>query len=230
MRRCLAYAFDPKTYTEQVQAGKGLLRTSVIPDRIMGYDATVPVYNHDMEKAARECKLAWKGQVWANGFVLPIKYRAGSTASQASVEILKRNLERLNPKFRVNIEAQPWTDLLADSRKGNTPLLRITWVMDYADPDNFTFPYYHPNGTYGPRMNYNDPTMIKLVEQARATTSVTARQRLYRLVAQRAHEMVPVINVPADVGFAVMRSDLKGWTEHYNVMVQGGALWKNLSK
>jgi peptide/nickel transport system substrate-binding protein len=230
MRRCLAYSFDAKTYTQQVQGGKGLLRTSVIPDRIFGYDPTVPVYNYDPEKAEKECKLAWNGQVWKNGFVLPIKYRANSTASQASVEILKRNIEALNPKFRVNLEAQAWTDLLADSRKGNTPLLRITWVMDYADPDNFVYPYLHPQGTYGPRMNYNDPVMVRLVEQARTTTGAAARKQLYRLIAQRAYDMVPVINVPADVGWWVMREELRGWEENYNVMINDGALWKNLYK
>lgn len=230
VRKGFVYSFDYDRYIKEVQLGKGTKRSMLLPDTFLGYDTRVKTYSYNPELATAAFKKAFGGQLWQNGFTLQANYRANSIPSQTALEILKANIEKLNPKFKINIQPKPWSDLLADSRAGKTPMLLIGWAPDYADPDNFLYTFYNSNGYYSPRLNFKDATMDRLLEQARSTTDVAKRKALYSLVGQRAYELAPTIIVPAPVGFLVYRDNLKGVEENYNVMYSGGYLWKQLSK
>lgn len=229
VRKGFAHAFDYDRYIKEVQQGKGMKRSMLLPDSFLGYDPKVKIYDYNPELAASYFKKAFGGQVWQNGFVLEANYRANSVPSQTALEILKANVEKLNPKFKLNISPKPWSDLLADSRGGKTPMLLVGWAPDYADPDNFIHTFYHSEGYYSPRLNFKDAQIDQLIEQARTTTDVAKRKALYSLIGQRAYSLAPAIIVPAPVGYNVVRENLKG-VDTTNVMYSGGYLWKNLSK
>lgn len=60
----------------------------------------MPTYRFDPA-----CRAAWDGRVWETGFKLTVLYNTGNTQRQAVAEILKNNLEFLNPKFRVDVRS-----------------------------------------------------------------------------------------------------------------------------
>lgn len=148
------------------------------------------------------------------------------------MEILKTNIEKLNPKFKVELVAKPWSDLLKESRSGGVPMIIIGWAPDYADPDNFLYTFYHSEGYYHPRSNFSDPVMDSLLDQARKTTDPAKRKALYSQVGYRAYELAPYINVPAGLGFIVYNEKLRGVEENYNPMFSNYfcTFFKNLSK
>jgi peptide/nickel transport system substrate-binding protein len=232
VRLGFAAAFDYQRYINEVQSGKALLRTMALPDTFFGYDKTVKPYTFNPEAAKGFFQKAFNGELWKNGFVFRLRYRAGSVTSQAAVEILKAGVEKLNSKFKVEIEPQQWSDLLADSRKGNVPMVLLGWAPDYADPDNFIHTFYHSEGFYSPRTNLQDKQLDSLIDQTRATTDRAKRATLYSLVGQRARATTPFILLPAAVGYVAYSSNLKGIPENYNVMISGstGTFWKDLSK
>ncbi|GAA5513862.1 periplasmic dipeptide transport protein [Deinococcus carri] len=234
VRRGFSYAFNYAQYISDVQKGKGKQLTMLLPSSFPGYDAKVKTYKYDPAQAKAYFQRAWGGNVWKNGFTLNVAYRAGSVSSQTAMEILKRNVEALNPKFRVNIQAKEWSAMLNDSKAGKEPMILIGWAPDYADPDNFMYTFYSSNGYYYPRSNWKDASVDKWLEQARTTTNQAERNRLYSLVGQRAYEQAPFILVPAGVGVNVQRNNLVGATaQTYNPMVgfsYTGTNWKDLSK
>ncbi|WP_034386519.1 ABC transporter substrate-binding protein [Deinococcus sp. YIM 77859] len=234
VRRCFSYAFNYNQYIQDVQNGKGKQRTMLLPDTFPGYDAKVKTYKYDPAQAKAYCQRAWGGQMWKNGFTLNAAYRAGNVASQTAMEILKKNIEALNPKFRVNLQAKEWSALLNDSKSGKEPMIIIGWAPDYADPDNFMYTFYSSNGYYYPRSNWKDAQVDKWLEQARATTNQATRNRLYSLVGQRAYEQAPFILIPAGIGLTVVRDNLVGVSaQNYNPMISfddTGTYWKELSK
>lgn len=234
VRRGFAYSFNYAQYIKDVQNGKGKQRTMLLPDSFPGYDAKVKTYKYDPKQAEAYFKRAWGGNVWKNGFTLNVAYRAGSVPAQTAMEILKKNVEALNPKFRINIQAKEWSAMLNDSKSGKEPMIIIGWAPDYADADNFMYTFYSSNGYYFPRNNWKDASVDKWLEQARTTTNAATRNRLYSLVGQRAYEQSPFVLVPAGVGIIAHRNNLVGVSARtYNPMTSfsdTGTFWKDLSK
>ncbi|MCL6528007.1 ABC transporter substrate-binding protein [Meiothermus granaticius] len=230
LRKAFAYSFDYDRYIKEVLQGKGTKRTMLLPDSFFGYDPNVKQYSYDPQLATAFFKKAWGGQVWQNGFVLKASYRAGSVAAQTAMEILKANVEKLNPKFKVELQPKQWSEFLKNAQQGKEPMIIVGWAPDYADPDNFLYTFYSSNGYYYPRSGYKDSIMDSLLEQARKTTDRAKRKALYSQVGNRAYETAPYINVPAGVGFVVYRDNIKGLEENYNIMLSGGYYWKDISK
>ncbi|CAM3671303.1 ABC transporter substrate-binding protein [Deinococcus saxicola] len=231
VRRGFSYAFDYQGYIKDVQKGKGMQRTVLLPDSFPGYDPKVKKYTFDAAKATQYFKTAWGGQVWKNGFVLTANYRANTPASQTAMEILKKNIESINPKFRVNIQSKQWSEMLADSRKGEEAMILIGWAPDYADPDNFMYTFYASDGYYSPRANWKDASVDKWLKQARSTINAAERNRLYTLVGNRAYEQAPYILVPAPVAYQFHSSRVTGeglTKATYNPMTS--LYWKGLTK
>lgn len=234
VRRAFAYSFDYAGYIKDVQQGKGKQRTMLLPDTFPGYTSKVKTYSYDPKQAAAYFKRAFSGNVWKNGFVLNANYRAGAVASQTAMEILKKNVEALNPKFKVNINAKQWSQMLTDSKNGKEAMIVLGWAPDYADPDNFLYTFYSSSGYYYPRSNWKDATVDKALDQARVSVDPAARNKLYAQVAQRAYEQTPYLLLPAGINFTVLRDNLKGvGASSYNPMRSDGStgvLWKELSK
>ncbi len=231
VRRGFSYAFDYQGYINDVQKGKGMQRTVLMPDIFPGYDPKVKKYTFDPAKATEYFKRAWGGQVWKNGFTLTANYRANTPASQTAMEILKKNIESLNPKFRVNIQSKQWSEMLADSRKGEEAMILIGWAPDYADPDNFMYTFYASDGYYSPRANWKDASVDKWLKQARSTVNAAERNRLYSLVGNRAYEQAPYILVPAPVAYQFYSSRITGeglTKATFNPMTS--LYWKGLTK
>ncbi|MEF2276667.1 ABC transporter substrate-binding protein [Deinococcus sp. YIM 134068] len=233
VRRGFSNAFNYGQYIQDVQNGKGKQRTVLLPDSFPGYDAEVKTYRFNAAQARTYFQRAWGGNVWKNGFVLTANYRQGSVASQTAMEILKRNIESLNPKFKVNIQAKQWSEMLESSKKGEEAMIVIGWAPDYADPDNFMYTFYSSNGYYFPRSNFKDAQVDKWLDQARQTVNAQQRNRLYSLVGNRAYEQAPYILVPAGIGYSFVRDNLVGAGKtNFNPMISfaTGTFWKELSK
>lgn len=230
IRKAFAYTFDYDRYIKEVQLGKGMQRTMLLPDTFFGYDPNVRKYKYDLGLATQFFKQAWGGQVWDKGFTLIARYRANSVAAQTAMEILKTNVEKINPKFKVNLSSKPWSDFLKDSQAGKEPMIIIGWAPDYADPDNFLYTFYNSQGYYNPRVNFKDSLLDSLLDQSRVTTDRAKRKVLYSQVGNRAYELSPYILIPAPIGFIAYSDKLKGVEETYNNMLSGGNYWKDLSK
>ncbi|MBZ9715013.1 ABC transporter substrate-binding protein [Deinococcus multiflagellatus] len=226
VRRAFNAAFNAQQFIREVQDGKGAVRTMLLPDSFPGYDAGVGTFRYDAAAAAAYFKKAWGGQVWNNGFTLTANYRADTPAAQAAMELLKKNVEALNPKFRINLLPKPWSELFAASLRGEEAMVLIGWAPDYADPDNFMSTFYASDGFYSPSSHLKDAQMDQWLKAARATVNTAERNRLYSLVGRRAYEQAPYIVLPAPVGYAFYRSEVQGWMFNPMTALQ----WKRLSK
>ena len=233
VRRGFNYAFDPASYIKDVQLGKGKPRTMLLPDSFPGYDASLPTYSYDAAKATDAFKKAFGGQLWRSGFTFTADYRAGSVAAQTAMEILKKNVEALNPKFRINLNAKQWSTMIQDSQNGKEAMLLNAWAPDYADPDNFLYTFYSSKGYYNSASNMSSAQIDGWLEQGRKITDQAQRQKLYAQVGQAAYDGAYYINLPAASLIFAHRDNLNGVTaESFNPMRSFplGVYWKDLSK
>ncbi|MPY66125.1 ABC transporter substrate-binding protein [Deinococcus sp. SDU3-2] len=234
VRRGFLAAFDVQTYIDEVQNGVGQPRNFLLPETFPGYNSEVEAPGFDLEAAREAFEQAWGGQVWENGFVINATYRAGSVAAQTGMELLKRNIESLNPKFRVNLQSKQWSEILEDGNRGEEIMIITGWAPDYADPDNFVHTFYHSEGYYQPRLNFKDDQIDTWIDEARATSDAEQRDTLYTQVAERARDQAYYVLMPSNPGILAYRDNIQGISEEaYNPMLafaRAGTYWKNLSK
>ncbi|MFC3859723.1 ABC transporter substrate-binding protein [Deinococcus antarcticus] len=210
VRRAFSYAFNYDQFAQDVYKGKATQRTMALPDSFPGYNAKVKKYEFDPKKAAEAFKKAWGGDVWKNGFVLNAAYRANTPTSQIALEILKKNVEAINPKFKINIQPKQWSDLLKERNAGELPMLLISWAPDYADPDNFINTFYGSTGFYASGSSIKDAQIDAWNEQARTSVNATIRNNLYTKIGNRAYDQALYILMPAPVGWMFYSDRITG--------------------
>lgn len=228
MRKCVNYSFDRQAFIDQVLLGYGNTITMALPPSYLGYDASVPQYTLDLEKAEEECKLAWDGQVWDKGFEFTIQYNTGNLQRQTVAEIVKSNLEYLNPKFKVDVRGVAWPDFLAQQRAVALPFFVSGWAPDYADPDNYIHTFYASTGYYAKYYSFKDANIDALDQQARTELDPEVRTFLYSQIGRAAYDLSPMILVPVQRPMIYARTDLQG--VYLNPMYGGYFLWKDISK
>ncbi|WP_412027742.1 ABC transporter substrate-binding protein [Deinococcus yunweiensis] len=233
VRRGFVAAFDVPDYIKQVQGGQGEARNVLLPDSFPGYDAELSGTKFDLDAARSAFQKAWGGQVWQQGFTVNVSYRAGSVSAQTGMEMLKKNIESLNPKFRVNIVSKEWSEIIKGSNQGTEAMVMTGWAPDYADADNFITTFYASTGYYHPRINVTDSQIDTWITEARSTTDTARRNELYKQVAERALDQAYYILLPSNPGIIAYRDTVKGISKDtFNPMVafRTGTLWKDLSK
>ncbi len=228
VRKCFNYAFDRDSFIQDVLLGAGNNVTMALPTSYLGYDANVPEYALDLEKAEEECKLAWDGQLWENGFYLTISYNTGNTARQTIAEILKDNLEYLNPKFQVETRGIQWSQFLQERRDKKLPVSTIAWIPDFADPDNYIHTFYSSTGLYAGDNGYKNEQIDELDAQARISLDSEERKALYSQIGNLAYEDSPYILIPQGIPYLVLGDTLQG--AYLNPMYSASFLWKDVSK
>ncbi len=228
VRKAFAYSFDQQQFIDELYLGKGNSLTMALPPSYLGYDPGIPIYTFDPEKAEEHFRAAFGGELWEKGFEMTISYNTGNTTRQTIAEIMKANIEDINPNFKVNVRGIQWPDFLSDRNQNKLPVSIVGWIPDYADPDNYMWTFYHSTGFYGKLLNFADPEIDQLLVDARSTTNPQERAFLYQQVGRRAYDLVPTIPYPQQRPFIVTRENLQG--VYRNPMLSHEFLWKDISK
>jgi peptide/nickel transport system substrate-binding protein len=228
VRRAFAHLFDQQGFIEQVYDGEGRALTVGLPPSFLGYNDDIDVRTLDLEAAEDYFRAAFDGEVWEKGFQFTALYNAGNTVRQTVLEIIRENLEFINPKFRMNVRSLPWADFLARSGEGKAPLFVLGWGADYADPKNFINTFYDNDGYYSARSHIDLPEMQELIDEAETIVDPAERAFLYREIGALHYDLAPLITVPAQSPFIVARQNLQG--VYYNPMLSHTPKWKDLSK
>ena len=221
VRKAFCYAFDYKTYIDQVVAGHGI-RTNVIPKGLLGYDPKLPQYTYDPSKATQYFKKAYDGKLWKVGFKFIAGYNAGNDAAQAALQILQQNLLKINPKFKLDIQALQWSTYLDKRRE--FPLCLQDWWLDYPDPHNFAVPWMASYGSFFGSQGSNAVALAKkefdpLIKEAVSTYDSAKRVQIYKELQQLAYDYAIDIFLHQPITFHVERDWVKGW--YYNPVNPG---------
>lgn len=227
IRKAFAYAFDYNTFIRDAYRSKAIQPSGPIIQGLLGYDPSLPKYSFDRDKAISEFKEAWGGKVWSTGFKFTLTYNTGNTARQIGAQVVKDNVESLNPKFKLDVRNLQWSSFLQLTNAHKGTLYALGWAVDYPDPDDFAQPFLSSKGDYPSRNSYNNPEADRLVQEAAASSDPTKRKDLYKRLTQIAYNDVPSIWAAQPTAFKVMRSWVHGW--YWNT-VYGGEDYYPLAK
>ncbi len=228
VRRGFAHLFDQEEFIAQIYQGAGTTLTMGLPSTFPGYNPDVPVRTLDLEAAEEAFRLAWDGAVWETGFEFTALYNAGNTTRETLLNIIKDNVEFLNPKFTMNVRSLPWPDFLARTAEKKVPFFALGWCADYADARNFVNTFYDNDGFYSARTSIDIPEMQVLIDQADVILDQETRAFLYRDIGTLHYDLAPMIVYPVLTEFIVTRDNISGI--YFNPMRSHDFLWKDIAK
>ena len=211
VRKGFAYAFDYAGFIRDVERGHGTQATGFIPKSLPGYDPSNPVYAYDPAKAAEHLKKAWGGKVWDKGFRFTLTFNSGNEPRQTVSQMIKRSIESLNPKFRIDVRPVQWPTFLDAQNAHKLPMFVMGWQADYPDPHNFAFPMMHEKGIFPQDQRWSNPEATRLVEEGLRETSMAKRKLIYKKLLRLAYEEVPHLVLVDAVRYRTQRDWVKGW-------------------
>jgi peptide/nickel transport system substrate-binding protein len=214
VRKGFAYAFDDEALLRDTFKGTAARAIGPIPPWIPGYDKDAPRYDYDPKKAAERLRKAFGGRVWENGFKFTLTYNTGGDTSAAAAQILKAGVERLNPKFRIDLRGVDWANFVDKGQRRLMPLFVRGWIADYPDAHNFIYAFYHSQGRYPSAQGFSDPALDAMIEAAVAPSSPSARAALYKKILARGYEDCPAIFTVHPSGVFAMREWVRGFVDN----------------
>jgi len=228
VRRGFAHLFDQEEFIQQIYQGAGATLTMGLPSTFPGYNPDVPVRTLDLEAAEEAFRLAWDGAVWETGFEFTALYNAGNTTRETLLNIIKDNVEFLNPNFTMNVRSLPWPDFLARTAEKKVPFFALGWCADYADARNFVNTFYDNDGFYSARTSIDIPEMQALIDQADVILDQETRAFLYRDIGTLHYDQAPMIVYPVPTEYIIARDNISGI--YFNPMRSHYYLWKDIAK
>lgn len=211
VRKGFAYSVDSDAYVRDINRGKGRAASSFLPPGMLGYRGGKGKYRFDPKLAAEHFKKARNGEVWDKGFKVSIIYTSGSAPAQAISQMLKKNVEALNPKFRVDVRMLQWSTYLEQSQQGKLPMFTASWAADYPDPHNFAFPMLHSSGYYPGKQGFKNAEMDALVDKAAHALTGAERAKLYGRLHELWDEEVPSVLIAEGWRYRAQRTWVKGY-------------------
>ena len=214
VRLGFAYALDVDAFMRDTMKGSARRARGPVPPGVPGYNPQGPYYPFDLREASNHLRRAWGGQVWEKGFRFTITYNVGSEVRQAPCQILKKNIESLNPKFRIDLRGVEWGPFVDKAQRHLMPLFARGWTADYPDAHDFVFPFYDSHGRYALAQGFADPELDAMIERALTILDPRERERLYWKIQQRGYEDVPDLLTVHPAGAYAMRSWIEGFYDN----------------
>ncbi len=214
VRKGFARAFDDDALLRDTFKGSAARAIGPIPPWVTGYDKDQPRSDYDLKKAAEHLRRAFGGKVWENGFQFTLTYNTGADASAAAAQILKKGVEKLNPKFRIDLRGVDWANFVDKGQRRLMPLFVRGWVADYPDAHNFVYAFYHSQGRYPSAQGFSDPALDAMIEKAASLSSSAPRAALYKKILARGHEDCPAIFTVHPTGVFALREWVRGFVDN----------------
>jgi peptide/nickel transport system substrate-binding protein len=190
--------------------GRGGVPDGFMP-ALLGGRTGGPALAYDLARAAAHFKKAWGGRVWKKGFRFTLSSVEGSDQSIAIYQMIKRGVESLNPRFRIDLRVVQRSTSADLVRKRKSPMTLASWRADFPDPHNVAYAFMHSQGYFPWQQGWKDPEADALVERAAAEADPRKRAadyaRLQAIADERVHH-APYAYVPR---YRTQRTWVKGY-------------------
>ncbi|MGC8866913.1 MAG: ABC transporter substrate-binding protein [Elusimicrobiales bacterium] len=217
VRKAFAYAFNYDLFLKQSLKNKAERAYNPVPPSVMMFDK-IKKYEYSRTEAEKYFKKAFNGKLWEKGFKFTLTYNTGSDIRQLACEILKKEIESINPKFRIDIRGIDWALYLEKAQNRRMPLFTRGWVGDYADPHNFVFAFYHSMGRYPQAQGFKNLKLDKMIENAVRENDINKRKRLYESIINYAFENIYQIYTVHPYGIMAVRENIEGFIDNPVIM------------
>lgn len=195
VRKAIAHAFDRDLMLNRAFNETSKNANTFIPPVLWGHNETIvsQTFDPSLSESLLE-PFIHDDRIELNLLVMD----APRTYFPAPIELGQYIKESLQPiGIDVKLRIEPWKEVIKLRDSGDYDMVLAGWNGDIVDPDNFLFTMFKASDqeeilsqNYS---NYSNPTVNKLLMQARQTLDQTFRISLYREIQEIIHEDIPAI-------------------------------------
>ena len=141
-------------------------------------------------------------------------YSSGSTHRQRALEILKMNVEKLNPKFHIELASLPWAGYVGAIKESQLPLTLFGILPDVFDPYYPLFEHMHSAGGYAEWGGYIDLAKAEfdpLIDELGTNYDPVKREELSRKLQKLDYDYALSILHFQAVEHVAMQDYIKGY-------------------
>ena len=225
IRRGFAFSLDFDTYLATAWLNEAMHPATPFISTLAYYNASIPAFNYDPVKAEAEFRM-WPG-LWETGFTINMIYNSGNTARKLAMESMKTGIEKLNPKFHINVQPLTWSVIFVALDNFQVVCFGMGWQSDYLDPHNTAFPFFGTGGTYTVYQGFSDASWDLIIRNGIATPDGPDRAKIYSDMQQKAVDECINLPIYQAIGRHYEASWVCGW--YYNVLYPGlyaANIWK----
>lgn len=195
VRRAFNHAVDKRAILDKIRKGRGKIAVGPLPPGIPGYDPDLEGYGYDPARARQLLAEAGYDPPSKLGTVeFWFNTSTGSDVNAKIAEVFQENLKVIG--VDLNLNSVDWATYLDKVNRCEPPIMRLAWVGDYPDADNFLYVLFH-SSTIGQANAacYSNPEIDRLLEQARELHDQPERLRIYRQAQRQVVEDAPWIPI-----------------------------------
>jgi len=151
LRKAFANAINYAQLCQDAFLGEAQQVANPIIQGVAYYDPTDPAPVYDLTAAENYLKAAWGGELWSQGFTLPVVYNTGNLPRQTASLMLEQGIESIggaHGTFNIQVTPASWSLIIPELYGDRLPAFTIGWIADFADPHNWLTPFMHPFGDF----------------------------------------------------------------------------------
>jgi dipeptide transport system substrate-binding protein len=220
VRKALNMAINKDAILEAVYQGAGSKAKNPIPPTIWSYNNDIVDDPYDPEAAKK--MLADAG--YPNGFetdiwAMPVQ-RPYNPNARRMAEMIQADWAKIGVKAK--IVSYEWGEYLERTKKGEQGSFLMGWTGDNGDPDNFLAVLLGCDAVGSSnRAQWCNEDFDKLIQQAKTTSDVLERTRLYEQAQVVFKEQPPWATIAHSVVFEPVRKEV----ENYKIDPFGGHIF-----
>ena len=219
VRQALSYAFPYEEVLKEYYNGYGIQAPGPVPKGVFGSDPTIAWYRTDLEKARK----ALSESGFRTGFSFDSYYSQGNNYRQGVLEMFKKNLGVIGIEMRINeVTSDQYNSM---RQEGKLPLDFLGWCIDYADADDFIYPFCHSQGYYYQRSRYKNLELDSLIEKSANEPDQKKRQKLYSDILRMIKEEAPMIWTVQPSNVVAFTRNIKGYEYNIALRISYKSLW-----
>jgi peptide/nickel transport system substrate-binding protein len=194
VRQAMAYAIDRRPMIHYLWRDFAQPADSILPPQSWAYDANVPKYAYDPEKANQVLDAAGYPKVNGVRFHIAMKTSTEET-TRLMVAVLQQQLRDVG--IALDIRTYEFATFFADVTSGAYQLYSLRWIGGNEDPDIFEYVFdsgkFPPNGAN--RSFYVNRQLDALIKQGRSETDLVQRKAAYDQIQTILATELPSINL-----------------------------------
>ncbi|HEX2687209.1 MAG TPA: ABC transporter substrate-binding protein [Kofleriaceae bacterium] len=218
VRRAINHAINKEPIVQLAYHGRAVTAEGPLPPGQWGTSAPAIRYTYDPGIARQLLDAAIAAHAFDPARVYKLYAPSTPRGYLAQPERVARYLQAALSQLGVTTELilQPIGSYLESVSHGDHDLALSGWIGDTGDPDNFLYVLFHSdNATAGSAQNiafYRNPSVDRLLNEARATIDQPSRERLYAEVQDLVAADAPWVPIAHAELVIAARAELEGVT------------------
>ncbi|QOC91995.1 ABC transporter substrate-binding protein [Micromonospora craniellae] len=175
VRRAIAFALDREAITKAAKFGLATVNQTAISQN-SAYHYEYAPYTHDANQARQLLD-----QAGVSGLTLDLMVTTEYPETVTAAQVIASQLAEIGVTVKIRtLDFAQWLD---EQGNGNFDAFMLGWLGN-IDPDEFYYAQHHSGGTFNFH-KYANPTVDRLLDQARTETDQGARKQRYEQVAKQ---------------------------------------------